>query len=105
MIGKPYLFYDGVYAVEVNHPGIGIVRYGEIKGTPAGHPGIQGPVKAGQIIGFVGKMNTVPQSMLHFELFSGEATGPLTVRGASAFSRRSDLQDPTAFLDGCTVEA
>jgi hypothetical protein len=50
-------------------------------------------------------MNTVPQSMLHFEMFDGTATGPLTVKGAGSFSRRSDLQDPTEFLDGCVAEA
>jgi len=30
-------------------------------------------VRAGQVIGYVGKMKTVAQSMLHFELFSGAA--------------------------------
>ena len=95
----PYLFYDVVYALEVQHPS-GIVRYGEIaraaEGIAAG-----AAVKAGQVLAYVGKMQTVAQSMLHLELFAATEHGPLTNRQNPPFMRRADLQDPTAFLDAC----
>jgi murein DD-endopeptidase MepM/ murein hydrolase activator NlpD len=95
----PYPFYDVVFALEVRHPS-GIVRYGEIARAAEGiTAGVA--VKAGQVIGYVGKMKTVAQSMLHFELFSGAEEGPLTNRQNPPFMRRPDLQDPTAFLDAC----
>jgi hypothetical protein len=58
-------------------------------------------VKAGQALGYVGKMQTVVQSMIHLELFAGSAQGPLTDRNHPPFMRRGDLVDPTAFLDSC----
>jgi hypothetical protein len=53
------------------------------------------------VIGYVGKMQTVAQSMLHFEMFAGTGQGPLTDRNRAPFMRRSDLVDPTALLDSC----
>ncbi len=101
VVRGPYLFYDGVYAIEVLHPGIGIVRYGEIGKAAGGvREGVE--VRAGDVIAFVGKMRTVAQSMLHFELYRGEGHGPLTDRAALPYMRRADLEDPTAFLDSCT---
>ena len=99
VVAGPYLFYDVVYAIEVQHAS-GIVRYGEISHVA---PGIQigSAVKAGQVIAFVGKMKTVSQSMLHFELYRGDGHGPLTDRNHPPFSRRSDLIDPAPFLDSC----
>jgi GH24 family phage-related lysozyme (muramidase) len=95
----PYPFYDVVSAIEIQHPS-GVVRYGEISAAAAGlRPGTQ--VQEGQVIGYVGKMLTVAQSMLHFEMFSGAAAGPLTDLTSAPFMRRSDLLDPTAFLDAC----
>ena len=103
IIAGPYLFYDVVLAIEVKHASGIIVRYGEISGVAEGiKAGVA--VKSGQVIGYVGKMQTVPQSMLHFELFSGKANGPLTDRSHGPFMRRSDLVNPTAFLDSCIVE-
>ena len=44
----------------------------------------------------------LPVAMLHFELFGGTASGPLTVMSASGgFQRRADLIDPSGFLDAC----
>ena len=100
VIRGPYLFYDVVYALEVQHPS-GTVRYGEISHAAEGiAAGVT--VKAGQALGYVGKMQTVTQSMLHLELFAGTAQGPLTDRNHPPFMRRGDLVDPTAFLDSCT---
>lgn len=98
-----YLFYDGVLALEVNHPGLGTVRYGEIgKAADGLHEGAA--VKAGQVIGFVGKMAHVSQSMLHFELYGGTADGPLTDRTRAPHARRADLLNPASFLDGCELQ-
>jgi len=102
VVRSAYLFYDVVFALEIEHPS-GIVRYGEIsraaEGIKAGSE-----VKAGQVIGYVGKMQAVQQSMLHFELFAGTDQGPLTDRRRPPYLRRPDLVDPTAFLDSCTTE-
>ncbi len=103
VVRGPYLFYDVVNAIEIAHPGIGIVRYGEISGCPEEiKPGTA--VARGQVVAHVGKMRLVPQPMLHFELYSGAADGALTDRTNAPYSRREDLIDPTAFLDSCTVE-
>jgi murein DD-endopeptidase MepM/ murein hydrolase activator NlpD len=92
-----------VYALEVRHPS-GIIRYGEISRAAEGiAAGVE--VKAGQVLGYVGKMKTVAQSMLHLEMYAGTDEGPLTNRENPPFMRRGDLQDPTAFLDGCEVTA
>jgi murein DD-endopeptidase MepM/ murein hydrolase activator NlpD len=104
VIQGPYPFYDVVDAVEIRHA-CGVVRYGEVNKTCA--PGIKAGAKvlAGQVIGYVGKMQTVANSMLHFELYTGLAEGPLTDRSRKPFMRRADLTDPTAFLDGCELKA
>jgi murein DD-endopeptidase MepM/ murein hydrolase activator NlpD len=98
-----YPFYDVVFAIEVRHPS-GIVRYGEISHCA---PGIAAgsQVKAGQVIAYVGKMKTVPQAMLHFEMYGGTGKGPLTDRTRAPFMRREDLVNPTAFLDGPPAKA
>lgn len=94
----PYRFYDGVYALEVQHPS-GVVRYGEIAPAPAIAAGT--PVREGQVLGRVGKMRTIPRSMLHFELYSGSGRGPLTDLKKPPYLRRADLTDPSDFLDHC----
>ena len=95
----PYLFYDVVHALEVQHPS-GIVRCGEVSHA-AERIATGVTVKAGQVLGYVGKMQTVAQSMLHLEMFAGAEQGPLTNRNHPPFMRRGDLVDPTAFLDSC----
>ena len=69
VIAGPYVFYDVVDAVEIRHTSGIVVRYGEINKTSA--PGIKvgAKVTAGQVVGYVGKMHTVSDSMLHFELW------------------------------------
>jgi murein DD-endopeptidase MepM/ murein hydrolase activator NlpD len=71
----PISFYDVVMAIEVKHASGIVVRYGEISGVPAGVK-VGTIVKAGDVIAYVGRMQSVSQAMLHFELFSGQATGP-----------------------------
>ena len=87
-------FYQGTYALEVKHSGGFVVRYGEIGSKKAVSQGQR--VKAGQTVGYMGK-TTCCQPMLHFELYSGAKTGPLSV-GGNKYQRRSDLMNPTAYL-------
>jgi murein DD-endopeptidase MepM/ murein hydrolase activator NlpD len=96
VIRGPYDFTTNVVALEINHFDF-IVRYGEMKrGSCALRPG--GLVEEGDLIGLVGKM--VADSMLHFEMYSGElGLAPLTVRGKAPYQRRDDLIDPTEYLD------
>lgn len=111
-------FYGGASEIQVNHPGIGIIRYAELsiaKGIQVGRS-----VAAGTILGFVKKMPNIAHTMLHIELF--ENTDPLcigsdltpkpprrTVEISGPYIRRSDLEDITPLLDslvqynGCTM--
>ncbi len=122
-----YAFYWQTYAIVVDH-GDFLVRYGEVQPPATGHPyGEQAPpeslrkglapgvclggrVDAGQTIGYVGQMRKFEsgvyinhhETMLHFEMYSKEAAGSdrkLTVRSNPPFQRRSDLVDPTPFLE------
>jgi murein DD-endopeptidase MepM/ murein hydrolase activator NlpD len=97
VIRPPYFFYLGTNALEVNHPGVGVVRYGEIdmRKVVALERGDQ--VSMGDIIAYVGLLS-LGTSMLHFELYAGTAGGPLTVR-TPPFQRRSDLVNPTPFME------
>ncbi|MFW7381111.1 MAG: M23 family metallopeptidase [Oligoflexus sp.] len=92
-----HYFYDGTYALVVNH-GDFIVRYGEIGQSLPQGIAVGSQVRAGQLIAYVGDLISLNQSMLHFERFSGKATGPLTVRDNPPYQRRSDLENPTADL-------
>lgn len=92
-----YSFYQGTYALEVRHSGGFVVRYGEITGKSA--PGVRSGsrVKMGQVLGYIGKVNSgCCEPMLHFELFSGAGRGSLS--GGGIFQRRSDLLNPTSYL-------
>lgn len=92
IIKGPYDFYLGSYAIEVQHRYF-IVRYGEIKKEQITSPF----VKRGQVIAHVSKVGK--GSMLHFEMFTGDASGELTQKPKPPWNRRKDLMDPTYFLD------
>ncbi len=103
----PAKFYSGTYALEVVHDRLTgalagrsmIVRYGEIlQRTPNGiGPGKR--VQQGDVIAYVGRLNS-GSSMLHLEMYEqGDNKDPLTVLGNNKWSRRSDLVDPTSYLD------
>jgi murein DD-endopeptidase MepM/ murein hydrolase activator NlpD len=91
-----YFFYSDTYAVEVKHPQF-IVRYGEIRANLAPGLKVGSKVKAGQWIASVGQM-TCCRPMLHFEMFSGKGSGPLTNTSVPPFYRRNDLINPTSNL-------
>lgn len=92
-----YYFYDGTYALVVDH-GDFVVRYGEVKATLPTGIAVGARVVRGQKIATVGDLSSLSYQMLHFERFSGQATGPLTVRSNAPYQRRSDLVNPTADL-------
>lgn len=100
----PYAFYDGTYALEIDH-GAFLARYGEIQKQALVKAGDH--VSAGQPIARVGKLHSIINSMLHLELYDKSAQGGLTVKnsqtkktaGGVPFWRRRDLIDPTPKLN------
>lgn len=98
IIRDRHAFYQGTYSIEVKYNDGRVVRYGEITGKAAPGVSLGAKVKAGQTIGYVGKVNSgCCNPMLHFEMYSGTATGSLSQPG-NQFGRRKDLLDPTADL-------
>lgn len=105
VIRGPYPFYDGTFALEIDH-GTFLARYGEVQRTTLVREGDD--VAAGQPIARVGHLlqSNVPSDMLHLELYDKTSVGPLTVpivRSLRApdgrpFLRRADLIDPTPRL-------
>ncbi|RZA01513.1 MAG: M23 family metallopeptidase, partial [Proteobacteria bacterium] len=93
VIRNTYFFYQGTYAIEVKHSGGFVVRYGEITGSSPTK--LNQSVSTGQTVGYMGK-TTCCTPMLHFELYSGKASGPLA--GGGKYQRRSDLINPTSYL-------
>ncbi len=95
-------FYLGTNATVIEHTGGFIVRYGEIASNSIKPLKLKKEVVAGQLIGYIKKVNSkkVTSAMLHFELFSGKAQGPLTVKTTTKnkYGRRSDLMNPTTYL-------
>jgi len=96
-------FYEGTDEITIKHPNY-VVRYGEIaKGKlPEGiREGTS--VEEGQLIGWVGRLK-----MLHFEMYRGDIAGSLSQKwnktnysyvAGTNYERRSDLIDPTPYLD------
>jgi murein DD-endopeptidase MepM/ murein hydrolase activator NlpD len=82
-------------AIAVQHRGGFVARYCEV---PTGSMTVARgeSVTAGQVIAKVGKLNH--DAMLHFELYSGLSTDPMSTR-TGRFQRRWDLIDPTGLLD------
>lgn len=87
-------FYRGSFAIEIDHYSY-IGRYTEIK--PISGLKVGDSVKPGQTIGTIKNLK-LDDSMLHFEMYSGTATGPLTNTANPPYMRRSDLLNPTNFL-------
>jgi murein DD-endopeptidase MepM/ murein hydrolase activator NlpD len=106
VLRDPYHFYDVVFALDVDH-GDFVARYGEIRTNCPLKAGDR--VQAGTRIAQVGKMQAIPQPMLHLEIYDKSANGPLTEQNAARskkrasdgvpFFRRMDLVDPTPLLN------
>jgi len=97
-------FYAGTSAIGIIH-GDKIVRYCEIKMAPHIKPNVA--VKEGEVIGWVKKCQGIKQAMLHLELYTNsKRRDSLTDRneGANLFKRRSDIFEPTAFLEAQEVK-
>ncbi len=98
-----YYFYHDTYALEVDH-GIFTVRYGEVaRSLPSGIR-VGAEVMKGQHIANIGRLSG-GSHMLHFEMYDNSATGPLTNRRNPPYQRRSDLMDPTPYLDAARMDA
>lgn len=97
VLGAKYPFYSGTDALEVEHTGGFVIRYGEISNLASGLKR-GSPVTRGQHIAYVGQLAS-GSSMLHFEMYSGTGSGGLTVRSNKPYQRRQDLIDPTSYLD------
>lgn len=101
-------FWHGTGEIAVVHKDF-LSRYCEIDPTFVLNRHQQ--VKHGEIIGRVGQMKNekgenVKQNMLHFEIYSGKEGKPLTDKSPTGgpCMRRSDLLDPTSFLDNAKME-
>lgn len=95
-------FYQGTFAIVIDH-GHFICRYGELQSFGE-RPMSLGWVKAGDVVGYVKKTlrsdgKSYNRAMLHFELYSKQARGSLTVRDNKPTQRRKDLVDPTLSLN------
>lgn len=93
VIRGPYYFYEGTYAKEVKLNSGPVIRYGEITASNSG--AATGAFKTGAVIGYIGKTHCCTP-MLHFEKYAGTKSGSLT--GGGKYQRRSDLQNPTSYL-------
>lgn len=95
-------FYKGSWQVTVDH-GDFLVRYGECREKLAPGIVVGTKVSKGQVLGKISKLTGIVNTMIHFEMFSKKATGELT-NNSSPYNRRSDLIDPTPFLDQWSME-
>jgi murein DD-endopeptidase MepM/ murein hydrolase activator NlpD len=90
-------FYHSTNYISIRHRDGCVVRYCEILANDHILLKKGDMVREGQVIAHVGKMHV--DSMLHFELYAGTETGPLTQRDNKPYQRRKDLRDPTSLLD------
>lgn len=100
VVAGPAEYYLGTYAIYVDH-GEFHVCYGEIQiKNPSGLK-FGSKISKGQLIGYVGLLEELSRSMLHFEMYKGTVEGKYSQRNNPPFNRRSDLMDPTDFLTRC----
>ncbi len=98
IVQQPYYFYDGTNALEVFHPGVGVVRYGEISSSKTVPARAGQKVKVGEHIAYVGLLDSLQMSMIHFELFGEQAYGQ-SLSGGGVYRRNPALKDPTPLID------
>jgi murein DD-endopeptidase MepM/ murein hydrolase activator NlpD len=96
-------FYRGTRCIVIDHDDF-IVRYGEIQDLLPQGIKVGSLVKANTEIGKVACLKGVDISMLHFEMYKGFSSGPLTNKRNPPYQRRPDLMDPTGFLERCALE-
>ena len=102
---QSYEFWEGTNALEIKQDNGMVIRYCEISVASGMTSGTR--VSQGQIIAYVKRSNRNTY-MLHLEMYKGTSNGPLTQRSNSTnysyvpprnYQRRSDLLDPTSYLD------
>ena len=76
-----------------------VIRYGEVDSIMVQ---LGAKVKKGDVIAKVGLQSGGTQ--LHLEMYSGEESGPFLQVKNLPYKRRSDLIDPTPFLDAWQVK-
>lgn len=76
-----------------------IVRYGEVDTIMVQ---LGATVKKGALIAKVGKQPGGTQ--LHLEMYSGDQSGQFKQENSLPYKRRSDIIDPTSFLDSWQVK-
>ena len=83
--------------IAIRHANGFVVRYCEVQrdSITKWQRGMR--VRSGEVVAKVGQL--LRSSMLHLELYSGKANGPLSNRRNPPFQRRSDLLNPTGLLD------
>ncbi|HVK69896.1 MAG TPA: LysM peptidoglycan-binding domain-containing protein, partial [Polyangium sp.] len=99
IIRAPYFFYDGTNALEVFHPGVGVVRYGEISSSKRVPVRAGQKVKCGEHIAYVGLLDSLGMSMIHFELFGERARGQALTQMSGPYRRHPALKNPTPLID------
>jgi len=99
VLQRPYYFYLGTDALEVHHPGIGVVRYGEISPLALVDLKAGDKVRMGDVIAHVGRQDSTGFCMLHLEMYTGKAAGALTAPSSQPYERRSDLENPSTFVN------
>lgn len=101
VVGDLTDFYESTFELQIDHRDF-IVRYGELDNKRAEGIKVGAQVKQGQVIGYIKKVANYHQPMLHLEMYSKNAIGKLTDKSNKPYQRRSDLIDPTPYLDGAT---
>lgn len=76
-----------------------IVRYGEVDTIMVS---VGSTVSKGDLIAKVGKQHGGTQ--LHLEMYAGTESGPFLQPNNLPYKRRSDIMDPTPFLDSWPVK-
>ncbi|MDI1480220.1 LysM peptidoglycan-binding domain-containing protein [Polyangium sp. y55x31] len=99
IIRPPYFFYDGTNALEVYHPGVGVVRYGEISSSKRVPVRAGQKVKCGEHIAYVGLLDSLGMSMIHFELYGERARGQALTQMSGPYRRHPALKNPTNLVD------
>lgn len=102
VVRSVYYFYSNTDAIEIVHKNH-IIRYGEVKRGKSLFKAEQ-KVKKGQVIGYVGSLSIkgIPSMMLHLEMYSNP-NNKGTLSGTNIYKRRSDLVDPTLYLDKASM--
>ncbi|MCL9670315.1 M23 family metallopeptidase [Citrobacter sp. MNAZ 1397] len=96
LVQNPYSFYSSTYAVEIRHGNL-LLRCGEIAPGSCSYSG-GSSVKKGQIIAKVGRLRG-GSSMLHLEIYTNGASSTALTTTTGDYRWRSDVTDPTQYLN------